>query len=161
LEYKLAEHTTVGMSALFSRYVDDFDRARNGTNGATIDTALSDPDPNFTVVNNAAYMGQRNLRESQTDTYNVRAFGTTSWRGSRFPTTSTTSRRRNSSFATRPSSSRIDDSTTPWTGARIRNTRARLFALAWIRLPIDSRTRRARPWRSGARRWTRTSGAAG
>ncbi len=81
LEYKLGDHTIIGISGLFSRYVDDFDRARNGFNGAAIDLALSDPDPNFTVVNNAAYMGQKNLRESQTDTYNVRAFGTTKWSG--------------------------------------------------------------------------------
>ncbi len=84
LEYKLADHTKLGVSALFSRYVDDFDRARNGTNGATIDLALSDPDPNFTVVNNASYMGQRNLRESQTDTMNLRAFGTTKLAGCKF-----------------------------------------------------------------------------
>jgi iron complex outermembrane receptor protein len=84
LEYKLADHTTVGVSAMFSRYVDDFDRARMGTNGATIDLPLSDPDPNFTVVNNSAYMAQRNLRESQTDTYNIRAFGTTKLAGFKF-----------------------------------------------------------------------------
>jgi TonB-dependent receptor len=84
LEYRLAEHTTLGLSALFSRYVDDFDRARNGFNGAAIDLALSDPDPAFTVVNNAAYMGQKNLRESQTDTHNLRAFGTTKLAGFRF-----------------------------------------------------------------------------
>ena len=84
LEYKLADHTTLGFSALFSRYVDDFDRARNGFDGATIDLALSDPDPNFTVVNNVAYMGQKNLRESETDTYNLRAFGTTRLAGFKF-----------------------------------------------------------------------------
>ncbi len=84
LEYKLADHTTLGLSAMVTRYTDDFDRARMGTNGATIDPALSDPDPNFTVVNNAAYMGQRNLRQSRTDTYNVRAFGTTRLAGFKF-----------------------------------------------------------------------------
>ena len=84
LEYKLAEHTTLGVSAMFSRYVDDFDRARHGFNGAAIDLPLSDPDPNFTVVNNAAYMGQKNLRESETDTYNLRAFGTTRLAGFKF-----------------------------------------------------------------------------
>jgi hypothetical protein len=84
IEYKLADHTTLGFSAMMSRYVDDFDRARNGFEGAAIDLALSDPDPNFTVVNNAAYMAQKNLRESETDTYNLRAFGTTRLAGFKF-----------------------------------------------------------------------------
>ncbi len=84
IEYRLAEHTTLGFSATFSRYFDDFDRARNGFNGATIDLPLSDPDPNFTVVNNATYMGQKNLRESETDTYNLRAFGATRLAGFKF-----------------------------------------------------------------------------
>ncbi len=81
LEYRLADHTTLGISAMFSRYIDDFERARHGFDGAAIDLVLSDPDPNFTVVNNAAYTGQRNLRESETETYNLRAFGTTRLNG--------------------------------------------------------------------------------
>jgi TonB-dependent receptor len=81
LEYKLGDHTTLGLSAFFSRFVDDFDRSRNQFNGGTIDTALSNPDPNLTIVNNAAYAATKNLRESQTDTYNLRAFGTSKLAG--------------------------------------------------------------------------------
>ena len=84
LDYKAADHTTLGLSALFSRYFNGFDRSRNGTNGGTIDTALSDPDPSFTVVNNAAYLSQRNRVANQTDTFNVRAFGATKLAGFKF-----------------------------------------------------------------------------
>jgi iron complex outermembrane receptor protein len=84
LDYKLADHTTIGMSLLYSSYFNGFDRVRSGVNGGTIDTVLSDPDPNFTVVNNATALTQRNDRPNETDTYNVRFFGKSELAGFKF-----------------------------------------------------------------------------
>jgi TonB-dependent receptor len=84
LDYKLADHTTLGFSALFSRYFNGFDRVRNGANGGTIDTVLSDPDPSFTVVNNATALTQRNVRPNTTDNSNLRLFGTSKVAGFKF-----------------------------------------------------------------------------
>ncbi len=84
LEYRIGEHTTLGVSTLISQNNADYDRARMGANPGTIDTALSDPDPGVTVVNNASYMGFRDDVARQADTYNLRGFGTSQFGGYKF-----------------------------------------------------------------------------
>jgi hypothetical protein len=55
IEYRLAEHTTLGFSALFSRCVGDFDGPATVSRARRSSFRFSDPDANFTVVNNVAY----------------------------------------------------------------------------------------------------------
>lgn len=75
-DYKVGDHTTIRTSFGFNQYVDDFIRTRNAFTGGEVDAALSDPDPFYTVVVDAAYRGNKEWRKRKTSRTSAQFAGT-------------------------------------------------------------------------------------
>lgn len=77
MDYRLGDHTVLGARGTFTRYQDDLVRSRNQFVGGRVNTTLSNPNPFYTVVDDAAYAAQKYSRLRTTDTTTFRANGVT------------------------------------------------------------------------------------
>ncbi len=77
VDYRLGDNTVLGVRGTFTSYQDDLVRSRNQIDGGEVDTALSDPDFYYTVVEDAVYAAQKYQRERTTDTTTFRFNGVT------------------------------------------------------------------------------------
>ena len=74
-DYRTSDRSSYTLSMSQNHYGDNFFRTRSMINPGTVDIAKSDPDPFYTVVNNAAYKLLRDTRNRGTNRFATRFAG--------------------------------------------------------------------------------------
>jgi len=83
-DFRADDRSTYSLSLSQSHYSDNFYRTRTQFNAGAVDVAKSDPDPYYTVVNNAAYKTLRDTRNRGTNKFATRLSGNNESRGFKF-----------------------------------------------------------------------------